>query len=92
MTNDVETANELHRKLFPSDYVPSYEDAVYYVESAEIVMQRLWGFEYSPDYQTYRFDFIDCTCPRLDNQERRGTGYWAYNTDCPVHKHLCNNR
>lgn len=75
----------LRRPLF---YFNEYKDAVNYVEAIEVVLQSVWKFDYNPNYQTYRFEFVDCICPKLDNQERVGTGMFIYDEGCPVHEHL----
>lgn len=69
-------------------YCETYKDAVECVQSLETTLQLLWGFPYDKNYQTYRFGFKDCTCPKIDNRERLGTGTFIYDKGCVVHKWL----
>ncbi len=73
------------RSLF---YCETYKDAVECVESLETTLQLLWGFPYDKNYQTYRFGFKDCNCPKVDNAERLGTGAFIYDKGCVVHSYL----
>lgn len=74
-----------NRPLF---YCETYKDAVECVESLETTLQLLWGFTYDKNYQTYRFSFKDCNCPKMDNRERVGTGEFIYDKSCVVHSYL----
>lgn len=78
--------NIIHQR--PLYYFESYNDTVKVVESLETTLQLLWGFQYKPDYQSYRFGFKDCTCPKMDNQDSNGTGIFYYNKNCVIHEHL----
>lgn len=65
----------------PLFYCETYKDAVECIESLETTLQLLWGFTYDKNYQTYRFSFKDCTCPKVDV----GTGTFIYDKSCLVH-------
>ena len=82
----MEKIDIIHQR--PLYYFETYNDVVKAVESLETTLQLLWGFPYNPNYQTYRFGFKDCTCPKMDNLESNGTGYFYYKETCPVHNHL----
>lgn len=69
----------------PLYYCETYKDAVECVQSLETTLQLLWGFPYDKNYQTYHFGFKDCTCPKVDNRERVGTGTFIYDKGCVVH-------
>ncbi len=89
--SDMNVLDNLYLRLYsvlqrPLHYFKSYEDAVHYVESLEIVIQDVWKFEYNPNYQTYRFRFKECSCPKMDNFELRGTGMFCHSRSCPVHE------
>jgi hypothetical protein len=71
--------------LRPLYYFQTYKDSVECVESLETTLQFLWGFSYDKNYQTYRFGFKECTCPKMDNRERVGTGEFVYDKSCVVH-------
>ena len=73
----------IHKR--PLFYCESYKGAVECVESLETTLQLLWGFPYDKNYQTYRFGFKDCTCPKMDNHDRVGTGVFIYDKECAVH-------
>ena len=64
--------NIIHKR--PLYYFQTYKDAVECVESLETTLQLLWGFPYDKNYQTYRFGFKECSCPKMDNRDRVGTG------------------
>lgn len=50
----------------------------------EFEQQRLWGFP--QDARMHRwFEFPKCECPKIDNQERYGTGMGVVYSTCPVH-------
>ena len=72
----------------PLYYFQTYKDAVKCVESLETTLQLLWGFPYDKNYQTYRFGFKECSCPKMDNAERVGTGGFYYDRGCVVHGYL----
>ncbi len=69
----------------PLYYCETYKDSVECVESLETTLQLLWGFHYDKNYQTYRFGFRECTCPKMDNRERVGKGAFVYDKSCVVH-------
>lgn len=53
-------------------------------ERVEFEQQRLWGFP--QDSKMHRwFDFPKCACPKMDNQDRYGTGFAIINSACPIH-------
>jgi hypothetical protein len=54
------------------------------IKDIEFELQDLWGFE--RDYSMHDwFDVPKCTCPKMDNRERKGTGYQIISLDCPIH-------
>jgi hypothetical protein len=54
------------------------------IKNIEFELQGLWGFE--RDYSMHDwFDVPKCTCPKIDNRDRKGTGYQIISLDCPVH-------
>ena len=72
-----------HRSLY---YFECYKDAVLALEALETTLQLLWGFPYDKNYQTYRFGFKDCSCPKLDNRDMVGSGQFIYDKGCVVHE------
>ena len=71
--------------LRPLYYFQTYKDSVECVESLETTLQFLWGFPYDKSYQTYRFGFKECSCPKVDNRERVGMREFVYDKSCVVH-------
>ena len=50
----------------------------------EFELQRLWKFAENKDFHAW-FDFPHCTCPLMDNYERKGTPYGIVSLNCPIH-------
>ena len=69
----------------PLYYFECYKDAVLAVEALETTLQLLWGFSYNKNYQTYRFGFKDCSCPKIDNRDMVGSGQFIHDKGCVVH-------
>jgi len=55
------------------------------IENIEFNMQELWGFEKNRNMHRYWFDNDVCTCPKMDNFDKMGTGYRMYNSNCIIH-------
>lgn len=53
-------------------------------DGIEYYQQGLWGFPLDPNYHFF-WRFPHCSCPRLDNEDRWGTGYHVVSTDCILH-------
>jgi hypothetical protein len=50
----------------------------------EFNLQRLWGF--TEDSRLHAFwRSPRCTCPKLDNEDLYGVGYYVQSGDCPLH-------
>lgn len=50
----------------------------------EYELQRLWGFP--EDHKFHRFWLTPkCQCPRMDNEDNYGTGYYVIVHNCPLH-------
>jgi hypothetical protein len=54
------------------------------VTDIEFRLQEAWGF---PKDKTFHDWFVvpGCTCPILDNYDRKGTPYGVINGTCPIH-------
>lgn len=50
----------------------------------ESALQELWGFPIDGTYHEW-YEFPHCTCPKMDNKERRGTKYQVFTVGCPIH-------
>ena len=72
-----------HRPLY---YFECYKDAVLAVEALETTLQLLWGFPYDKNYQTYRFGFKDCSCPKMGNLDMIRSGQFIHDKRCVVHE------
>ena len=57
------------------------------VEQLEFALQKAWKF--APSSRMHRwFEVPKCSCAKLDNMERLGTGYRIITESCPVHGNL----
>lgn len=54
------------------------------ISMIEYEQQRFWGFTQDRRFHNW-YRVPKCTCPKVDNMERRGTDYQIINEDCPVH-------
>lgn len=54
------------------------------IEWVEFEMQRNWHFPINKDFHEW-YLVPKCTCPRMDNRDRRGTPYRIVNATCLVH-------
>ena len=48
-------------------------------------MQSLWRFPLSSKHHIHQFYIEKCLCPKIDNWDRIGSGYFIYNKGCPYH-------
>jgi hypothetical protein len=55
------------------------------VKCMEYTMQSLWRFPLSSKHHIHQFYIEKCTCPKLDNRDRIGSGYFVYNKGCTYH-------
>jgi len=55
------------------------------VEELEFQLQESWKFEKDKNYHRYWWTLPKCTCPKMDNEDRFGTDYHVYSSDCPIH-------
>ena len=55
------------------------------VKCMEYTLQSLWRFPLSSNFHMHQFYIDGCLCPKLDNKERFGSGYFVYSMDCPFH-------
>lgn len=82
---------ELHQqKLHVFDTMNATDDPIKLkqlaklVEDFEFEMQKNWHFEQNVNmHEWYRVP--KCICPKMDNEDRRGTEYRIYNATCPIH-------
>lgn len=51
----------------------------------EFKLQDAWKFDRDASFHSWWFQSPKCTCPKLDNQERIGTGYFIVNESCLLH-------
>lgn len=54
------------------------------ITSYEMILQDLWGFSRDANYHR-PWTLPHCTCPKMDNEERYGTGYTIITMSCPIH-------
>jgi len=55
------------------------------LENLEFELQKNWNFPQSVNFHTYWSKLSNCSCPKLDNQERIGTGQRITVGDCIYH-------
>lgn len=55
------------------------------VKCMEYTMQSLWRFPLSSKHHIHQFYIEKCLCPKIDNWDRIGSGYFIYNKGCPYH-------
>lgn len=58
------------------------------IEHLEYTLQSLWNFTLDNKFHSYWFEVDGCLCPKVDNKERAGSGYFVYNMECPFHSAL----
>ena len=54
------------------------------ITDIEYQLQDLWGFPRDPNYHGW-YLIPKCTCPKMDNHDRRGTRYRIISGDCIIH-------
>lgn len=54
------------------------------VEFIEFEMQKNWHFPQDASYHEW-YRVPKCTCPKMDNEDRRGTEYKSIDPQCPIH-------
>ena len=50
----------------------------------EFFQQSLWGFNLDSTFHDW-WKMPGCTCPKMDNADRKGTPYQIHAVDCPIH-------
>lgn len=54
------------------------------VEGIEFEMQKNWHFPQDATFHEW-YNVPNCTCPKMDNEDRRGTSYRVVDAKCPIH-------
>ena len=54
------------------------------VKFIEFEMQKNWHFPQDETFHEW-YRVPKCTCPKMDNADRRGTKYMVINQQCPIH-------
>lgn len=49
-------------------------------------LQKAWKFPLNADFHDW-YEVPGCTCPKMDNQDMKGTPYHIYSGDCKIHNH-----
>lgn len=90
---DIEHIKNLHiekLKVFEqmdalsSDNTDQLIDLAKEVEKIEFALQRVWGFPEDIKFHEW-YTVPHCTCPSMDNEDRKGTPYCIINENCPIH-------
>lgn len=53
-------------------------------DALEFEQQELWNFERDASHHLF-WTFPGCSCPQMDNEERRGIDQKIYSSTCPIH-------
>lgn len=76
----------LHQILArPSMHCKTPQQAVELVQALEYTLQLFWKFPVDRAFHNYWVDTKGCTCPKVDNKERAGSGYFIVSENCPYH-------
>lgn len=62
-----------------------YENPVELIEELELEIQELWHFNLDRNYHRYWKYIKDCTCPKMDNEDRMYFGRRIINKSCKWH-------
>lgn len=63
-----------------------YTDLLSKLSATEFAIQEGWGFKRDASMHYFSFTPKNCTCPKLDNIDLKGTDRRIYNASCPIHK------
>lgn len=55
------------------------------VDCVEYTLQSLWRFPLSSNHHMHQFYIDGCLCPKMDNKDRAGSGYFVFNKECTFH-------
>lgn len=72
--------------LFDMSYSLPSDVVVFELEQLEYRLQDMWGFDRDRSYHSYWYRSPGCTCPKMDNRERKGYGRIIAG-NCPYHGH-----
>ena len=82
---------ELHKnkarifeQMKKTDDIPSLKNLAEDVRAIEFRLQKAWGFPLDARFHGW-YEVPKCSCPKLDNLERRGTSYQIIAHDCVIH-------
>lgn len=89
---DLETIRKVHiKRLKLFEKIESENDIVKLrkladkVTEIEFELQDAWKFDRDAKFHSWWFNAPKCTCPKLDNNERIGTGTFIINGNCLLH-------
>lgn len=78
-------------KVTSPDTYEEYEDFISFIKGeAELLartdyrLQELWGFEQNSDWHKF-WETPHCSCPKMDNLDRWGTGHAVVSMHCILH-------
>lgn len=55
-------------------------------EENQFALQKAWRFPQDRNFHDW-FEVPHCSCPKLDNLDRKGTKYQVMDPCCPIHNH-----
>ncbi|MDI6976078.1 hypothetical protein [Serratia sp. Se-RSBMAAmG] len=75
---------DIFDKMKVENDVASLKSLASEAEECEFALQEIWGFEKDAAMHLW-YKVPQCDCPKLDNAERRGSGYKIINEKCKIH-------
>ncbi len=76
---------KLKKNIMYSPEKKEAKDILNTLRELEYKLQENWNFPKDDNYHYHWLDLPFCSCPKMDNRERIGTGFYIYNTKCPYH-------
>ena len=76
--------HEICQKMAASSDKQRIRELAKRITKLEYCQQTLWGFPKDETYHNW-YTVPHCSCPKSDNDMRKGTKYWIRNDDCIVH-------
>lgn len=76
-----EEMKKIRSKKVLKSYVPR-------IERIEFALQEAWGFPKNAKLHCWWNRAPKCRCPKMDNDDRFGTGVRVISSDCPLHHNI----
>lgn len=73
------------REMNPNKQANRLRAVAEQIEAIEFQLQDNWNFPRNKSFHSYWYKIPHCSCPKMDNADRLGTGSFVYSCDCSVH-------